>query len=67
MKLYEIVVMKPERIVVKTDASSSLQLGKMAHLLVDGMDIEHGIKPYLHSTRPLEDEEYEPEDAPTAA
>lgn len=68
MKLYEVIVMKPERIIVKSDAGSGVKLGRMAHLLVDGMDIEHGVKPYLHSTRALKDDEYVPEgDPPNAA
>lgn len=64
MKLYELIIMKPERVVVKTDSSD---IGRMAHLLVHGMDPEHGVMPYLHSTRPLKDGEEEEWDEPKPA
>lgn len=55
MKLYEVIVLKPERIVVKTVAKSSKGIDHVMSNFVADMEPCHGIAPVLHSVRRIKD------------
>lgn len=57
MKLYEVIVLRPERIVVKTVAKSTKGLDHVMSSFVADMDPIHGIAPVLHSVRRIKDAE----------
>ena len=67
MKLYEVIVLKPERVVIKTNATGVDGLGRMLQTFVNQMDREHGIQPVLHSSRRIEKDEEDVSEVPSPA
>lgn len=67
MKMFEVVLLKPEKVVVKTDAQCNLELNAVVAKFVDQMEPVYGIAPILHSVKRIYDEpEKEPNEPEVA-